>query len=149
MLYFRIGETGFINNAIKRCIEFLKDPMFPKEGGTVDVGEGMRCIVSQYITLPESDSIWEAHRKYADVHCVLEGEEIIRIAHTNQSVVGEYHEENDYLEVGSQASAEIRLNRGSALCLLPNDAHQVKLQVHEGIGEQVTKVVFKIPLELF
>ena len=101
------------------------------------------------MTLPSEHAVWEAHKRFVDVHCVLEGEERIRIAHTLQSRTGDYHEQEDYLEVEGQASVDVWMRKGSILCLFPNDAHQPKVQVHEGDEVVVRKAVFKIPLVLF
>lgn len=149
MIYFEIGNEDLKIPVLQKCIAFLYSEYFPKNGGVVEIGDGIRCIVSQYTTLPEEAALWEAHKKYVDLHYLLAGEEKIRVAYTVQSEVGEYHEEQDYLEVSGMACAEVKLKTGCVLCLFPNDAHQVKLQVCEGQEVLVTKVVFKIPLQLF
>ena len=115
----------------------------------MEIGDGIRCIVNEYFTVPESDAKWEAHKKFIDVHCVLEGEELIRIGHVTQGKAGNYTAEEDFLEVTAEKSVEVILRPGGVLCLFPNDAHQVKLQVLSGRECRVKKVVFKIPVELF
>lgn len=149
MIYYdkMIADTHFL--ALDKCVAFLGSSKMPLGGGTVEIGDGIRCIVSQYVTIPESNAIWEAHKQFIDVHCVLAGEELIRIAHVTQGKAGEYSAEEDFLEVAAEKSAEVILRPGGVLCLLPNDAHQVKLQAVPGRECQVKKVVFKIPVELF
>lgn len=149
MIYFEVGKEDLKIAVLQKCIDFLDSEYFPKDGGAVELGNGIRCIVSQYTTLPEETALWEAHKKYVDLHYLLEGEEKIRVAFTSQSEAGEYHEEDDYLELNGKAWGDIYLKTGCALCLFPNDAHQVKVQLYEGQEISVTKVVFKIPLELF
>ncbi|MBE5866577.1 MAG: DUF386 family protein [Lachnospiraceae bacterium] len=149
MMFFHEKEAGEQTGAIQKCMAFLHSDTFPTEGGAAEVGSGIRCIVSKYTTLPEKDASWEAHKQYVDLHCILSGEEKIRILYTSQGKLGKYHAETDYQEVEGEAMAEVVLKEGFALCLFPCDAHQVKLQVRAGEATAVTKVVFKVPVELF
>lgn len=151
MIYLEAGKEDFQIEALQRCISFLHSVNFPKEGGTAELGDGIRCIVNRYTTMSTEVALWEAHKQYVDVHCVLSGEEIIRVVHTSQGKVGVYHADQDYLEVDGKdcVGVDVRMKKNSVLCLFPNDAHQVKVQVCEGKAELVTKVVFKIPIELF
>lgn len=149
MLYFQFREEDISIAVLKRCVEFLESARFPKGEGTAEVGDGIVCIVSRYTTLPDESAFWEAHKRFVDVHCVLEGEERIRVAHTQQSKTGDYHKQQDYLEVEGQTAVDIWMKKGSVLCLFPNDAHQTKVSAHEGDESEVRKAVFKIPLALF
>ena len=149
MIFFHEKEAGEQADAIQKCMAFLHSDTFSTEGGTAEVSSGIRCIVSEYTTQPEKDAFWEAHKQYVDLHYILSGEEKIRILHTSQGKLGKYHTETDYQEVEGKAMAEVVLNKGFALCLFPSDAHQVKLQAHSGEAMAVTKVVFKIPVDLF
>lgn len=149
MILFHQNESGAQPDAIQKCIDFLHSNRLPAEGKTAEVGNRIRCIVSEYTTLSENSASWEAHKQYVDLHCILSGEEKIRIFHTSQGQLGKYHMESDYQEIEGEAMAEIVLKKGFALCLFPSDAHQVKLQVRVGEELTVTKVVFKIPVELF
>ncbi len=149
MVLFEENIMDFKNEVISKCIDFLHSELLPNDGGMVEIGEGIRCSVSQYKTLPEVDVVWEAHKKYVDLHYVLCGEEIIRVTHTSQGKAGRYNEEEDFMCVEAAASVEVIMRKGTVLCLFPNDAHKVKIQL-QGHGEcSVTKVVFKIPVELF
>lgn len=142
-----MADTHF--QILDRCVSFLESSKLPLEGGMVEIGDGIRCIVSEYVTIPEFLAKWEAHKQYIDVHCILEGEELIRIAHVTKGKAGKYSVEEDFLEVTAEKSVDIFLRQGGILCLFPNDAHQVKLQVTPGENCLVKKVVFKIPVELF
>ena len=149
MFYFQIGMEDVRINIFQKCLSFLENVQLPKAGETLEIGNGIRCTISHFSTTSAQNASWEAHKKYIDLHCVLAGAEKIRIAPTMHSKIGTYHEEQDYLELNGIASSEIVLRPGFALCLFPNDAHQVKLQVCEGDETAVTKAVFKIPLTLF
>lgn len=142
-----IADTHY--QVLDKCVTFLETSKFPFESGSVEIGDGIRCIASEYVTIPESNAKWEAHKQFIDVHCVLEGEELIRIAHVTQGKAGDYSTVEDFLEVSAEKSVEVILRPGGVLCLFPNDAHQVKLQAVSGRECRVKKVVFKIPVKLF
>ena len=149
MYLFHGTESCLPAAVLQKCIDFLHSDELPDIGEKAEMNDGIYCIVNQYMTVIENESFWEAHRKYVDVHCVLKGEEKIRVACTEQGKLGKYYPEMDYQEVEGEAIAELILREGFLLCLFPNDAHQVKLQVCNGEEKNVTKVVFKIPMELF
>ena len=129
MYFFHETESRLPAEVLQKCIDFLHSKELPGIGEKAEMDNGIRCIVSQYVTVPERESFWEAHKKYVDLHCVLKGEEKIRVAYTTQGKLGEYHPETDYQEVEGEAIAELVLREGFLLCLFPNDAHQVKVQV--------------------
>ena len=148
MIFYDKTVADMHFNVLDKCIAFLESSQLPV-GAVEELGDGIRCIVNAYTTIPESEAIWEAHKKFIDVHCVLEGEERIGIAHVTQGQAGNYSFEQDFLEVTAEKSAEVILKPGGILCLFPNDAHQVKLQAVSGKTTLIKKVVFKIPVELF
>ena len=148
MIYFEEGNMELQLDAVQKCINFLHSSERPEIGKSAEIGDGIRCIVSRYDTKEESEAMWEAHRKYIDMHCVLEGEEKICVASTSQCVVGSFCEEKDYLSVEGVAIAQVMIKPRMAVCLFPNDAHQAKVMVQPGKPVTVTKVVFKIPVVL-
>ena len=119
-------------DSLKRCLDFLKEGKLPDAGSLVEIGDGIRCIVNQYETAKEEEAIWEAHRKYIDLHYVLSGEEQIGVAPTGKCETGTYFVDQDYLEVKAVPTDEsilrILLKPGAVLCLSPDDAHQVGVQ---------------------
>lgn len=151
MIFFEIGsgQPDCRMAALKKCMAFLQSADFAKTDRSVpvDIGEGISCTVSRYETVREEAGVWEAHRRYADLQCVLSGEEKIGIAQTDQSRITDYLEERDFLSLEGEATAWVTLKPGMALCLFPNDAHMVKIQTKDSAF--VTKAVFKIPISLF
>lgn len=151
MIFYEIqsGRAGSGSAIIKKCTDFLHGPELPGAGCSVSVGAGITCTVSRYETVKEEDAVWEAHRNYVDLQCVLSGEEKIGIALTDQSRTGNYQEERDFLPLEGEAAAWVVLKPGTALCLFPNDAHRVKMRTEPDKPVLITKAVFKIPLRLF
>lgn len=150
MMFFEIREGAVYHQAIATCLTFLKSALFTTEMDGISVGQqGITCSVSQYSTRRKENIGWEAHKRFVDLHCVLMGREKIQVASTAQSEIGLYHADKDDLEIIGNAMAEVCLQPGFALCLFPNDAHRVRIQINDGIPETVKKAVFKIPVERF
>lgn len=151
MIFFEIGSNQPDSRlaAFKKCTAFLQSTDFSKMDFSVPVyiREGISCTVSRYETVREEAGVWEAHRRYVDLQCVLSGEEKIGITQTGQSRITDYLEERDFLSLEGEATAWVTLKPGMALCLFPNDAHMAKIQAKGPAF--VTKAVFKISISLF
>lgn len=149
MLLYQIGSSDLDIPVLRQCLTFLSSHDMSKMCGVHEVGNGIHCIISNHNTMSERDAIWEAHKKYVDVHCLISGQERIRVAPTEKAQVGTYSDSEDYLEVVATAQCDIVMEPGTVLCLFPNDAHQVKVNVFPDKCNAVKKAIFKIPLECF
>lgn len=99
----------------------------------------------EYETRDASECLWEAHRRNLDVHCILEGEELIHIADIAHAVVTkEYDEEGDYALFDAKKEQTILLKEGMFLVLYPNEVHQTSVAVNT--AQSLKKIVFKIAL---
>ena len=78
----------------------------------------------EYETLPEEETIFEAHEKYADIHMMISGEE------------------NDYVLGNGPTENYVTLKPGAALIVFPEDAHKVKIMADS--AEHVRKAVGKV-----
>lgn len=148
MLYFSSEEKVDIL-PLRKCLDFLRSEKLPEAGKRVDLKDGIYCVGGSYETLPESEAVWEGHKKYVDLHCVLTGQEKIGIVNSSLCQAGPYHHEDDFYLAEAKAQMWVEMNPGNALCLFPEDVHQVKVRTQMDVPEHVTKVVFKIPVELF
>ena len=93
-----------------------------------------------YETLPLADTFFEAHRRYLDVHLMMEGEERVEIASPGGLELFEH--KDDFYAYRGHAEQSLILRPGSFLVVFPEDAHRIKIQVN---GPQtVSKVVFKV-----
>ncbi len=147
MLYLSSENTDIL--PLRKCLQFLQCAQLPSPGSTVELGDGIRCIGGSYETLPETEAVWEAHKKFVDLHCVLCGEEKIGIAHVDKCKAGAYNEKEDFYLAQAEAENWVTMKQGVALCLFPEDVHQVKVRTEPLKPERIDKVVFKIPVELF
>ncbi|NCB33135.1 MAG: DUF386 domain-containing protein [Erysipelotrichia bacterium] len=97
-------------------------------------------------TKPKSECIFEAHRKYADIHCILSGtEEIIVSDISDLSIVKPYSEESDVGFYKGMHGTACILNPGDFLVCFPQDAHKVAIAA-DGNCREVIKAVGKIKI---
>lgn len=96
-------------------------------GGKIALcGDDAFLLLNTYKTHPSSDAVMEAHRAYADVMVMVEGEEKILVKDTAclKNVTKPYSPEAEALLAEADADAsEIILTAGHFIVLLPQDAH--------------------------
>lgn len=97
-----------------------------------------------YETVPAEESFFEAHRKYLDIHIMMEGSEGVEIA--PPEVLSEFDrvEVNDFYAYRGEGDYKLILSPGDFLVVFPSDAHRIKMQV-DG-PRTVSKVVFKVKI---
>ena len=87
----------------------------------------------------------EYHKKYADIHIVLEGEEIIGYTSFEDCVETKaYNNEKDIAFVKGENQAEVLLNGKNFALFFPEEVHLPLLKVGE--IKEIKKVVFKIEI---
>lgn len=90
---------------------------------------------------------FEAHRRYADIQAVLDGQERICIHPTDQlALETAYDEERDllFLTTPDEPTTDLVMRPGSFAFLLPQDAHMPMVALKA--PSSVKKVVVKIAL---
>ena len=144
------NNQGDENEIIKICFASL----LHNGGASVPEGkyfvgkDGIFFCVSEYTTRSVENSKWEAHKEYADLQVVLNGEEHILISDIDTMETGAYHEESDYLECKGEPMHTLKLNENICVLLMPEDAHMPGISVGNN-PKAVKKVVFKIPIGYF
>lgn len=103
------------------------------------------AIISQ-LEKPE-EFFFEAHRKYVDLHYVIEGTQRMWVADTSQMEFISYIEEKDFVKVVGEHQVEILQTPGTAIAVFPEDAHALDPEYLP--KKEVKKIIFKIPLFLF
>lgn len=88
----------------------------------------------------------EAHRRYADIQLVTEGQEGMEYAPVDAlSVKTEYNEEQDVAFYENSESAQmLEVSAGEYVLFLPEDAHKPNCAI--GCGEKSKKLVIKVQL---
>lgn len=98
-----------------------------------------------YTTMPEAETAFEAHRRYLDIHLVVEGEELIGIAPIGTMTVTGEDVENDGIDCTGETEAWLPMAPGKVLIAFPEDAHRVKVQKNDPC--HVEKAVVKVLIE--
>ena len=114
---------------------------FEKGSYKIDGNEIFVNIVG-YETCEKEDRFWEAHKKYIDVHLLLEGSEKIALNFIENLEQKEYEEESDFLPLEGEPNSYVELKKGDFLVCYPEDAHMTALKVKE--KENIKKAIFKV-----
>lgn len=108
--------------------------------------ETFKIIPQEFTVKNIEDSNFENHKKFIDVHYILEGEEIVMIEDINHlEEVTDYNSKEDYqLYKSHTAKNQVRLRKGDILILFPGEAHKTGGIIEE--ASTIKKVVYKIPV---
>lgn len=140
MVYDRLENLGRYSLDLK----FISDSMqsVPFGNGKFEIErERVFGIDLEYVTSGAEEGVWEAHRKYIDIHVLFYGEELIYV-----SDIESMRPENDYVDdyqffLGKKEHV-IHFRPGSFLILFPNEVHKTSIFVND--REMVRKRVFKL-----
>ena len=108
-------------------------------------GDLVYCTRFTYETIPQEESFFEAHRRYLDIHIMVEGEERVDVNRTEDLVLTEAQEGNDFYAYQGESWHSTVLKPGEFLVVFPGDAHRIKVQV-DG-PKTVSKAVFKVCID--
>ncbi|MGY3724883.1 YhcH/YjgK/YiaL family protein [Granulicatella balaenopterae] len=96
---------------------------------------------------PEKDCIYESHKKFLDVHYILEGVEGIATAHPDALFVKDaYQEDKDIAFYTGNENGRYYLEPGDFLICWPSDAHKVAMMKDQ--PTHIKKIVVKISVDL-
>ena len=104
------------------------------------------CNPVSLTTKPEEQCIYEAHRRYIDLHYTVSGTERIATADTYSLTVSTpYDQQKDIGFLTGEADGCYDVKPGQFLVCFPNDAHKVAMMTEAPAA--VSKVVFKIAVK--
>ena len=135
------GAHPVLDAALSMLEERARAPFV--EGRTAISGTDLSLIASNARGKEPGDARLEAHRRYIDLHLLLEGEEAIGWKPTEECAltVTPYDAERDIMFFGDRPLVWLPLAPGSFAVFYPGDAHAP--MVSDGV---VRKLVFKIAL---
>ena len=111
----------------------------------VDIVPGqVWCTKFTYETIPDSESFFEAHEKFLDIHLMLSGCERVEIASPKALTQFDSQPENDFYAYRGEGAHKLVLSPGDFLVVWPDDAHKIKMMLER--PETVTKAVFKVKI---
>lgn len=137
-----------LNKNLDKAIDFIIDKKYLNANFGKNLIEG-KSIYFDYpekvMTRENKDIESEYHKKYADIHIVLEGEEIIGYTSFEDCVETKaYNSEKDIAFVKGENQAEVLLNGKNFALFFPEEVHLPLLKVGE--IKEIKKVVFKIEI---
>lgn len=140
-------QYAALNERINKVFEAAKNyttDNFVKGRVNID-GDTIYMNFAEYETKNKADAIAEAHKKYIDVMCMIEGTETIYVKNTEKlsNITSEYTEENEALLADlDDDMTPIRLEAGSFVILFPQDAHAPGCVADN--SQKVKKIIGKV-----
>jgi biofilm protein TabA len=97
-----------------------------------------------YLSKKREECFFESHKKYIDFQFIVDGEEVLEVAHTDDLDISEvYNEAKDFIKYkDKKANSSIILRKGELAIFYPEDAHMPCIKVQE--PSKVLKVVIKV-----
>lgn len=116
-LYYGLSEN------IKTTLEFLKNYTGKAdEKADIPVADGIMVKCRPYMTKPESECSFEAHKRDIDIHFVVSGDEKIGYADISTLKVIDVNEEKDMIYLEGEGD-NVYLGEGDFMITFPQDAH--------------------------
>ena len=147
MIYSKFSYNSFETDYLKKIDEFIKNNDLTKlERGKHEIdGDNLFVNVTEYATTNEDNRVWEAHKKYVDVHVMIEGRECLYHTFIENAEIGKYNEDTDYLEIPSVSvvMTEINLDPGEYLVFDTADVHKTAIMIDD-LTKDVKKAIFKV-----
>ncbi len=139
-----LEEYLFLEERIKECFEYVKsNELVSYEIGRYEIdGERFFVNIVEYTTTNPEERFWEAHRKYLDVHVMLEGTEQIDMNFIQNMDVKEFIEKDDFLPMDGDKNSSVILRDGDFLICYPSDGHRTA--VAAAGPEKIKKAIFKV-----
>ena len=123
--------------------DFLANPI--KEGRIDIDGDNLWCNVASYTVNPDNPLKYEAHREYADVQVMVDGEEVFGWANTKECNITEDFEEGcDIAFMDAPNGQFFELRKGYFAVFFPEDAHAPCRKSEN--ADTAHKLVFKVKL---
>lgn len=145
MIFAKLSDAADyrgIHPRLDRVIDCLNEEFLRRVGTETQKLEDELLYVTRfdYETIPLEEAFFEAHKKYLDVHLMLDGQERVDISHPDTLAL--FDHKDDFYAYRGEAEQTLILTPGSFLVVFPGDAHRIKVQVKG--PETVSKVVFKL-----
>jgi YhcH/YjgK/YiaL family protein len=114
--------------------------------GNYEIDEkNIYAFISSYKTKLEAEGKFEAHRKYIDIQCIINGTEVIGFESSDKvKLIEDYKDGNDicFYELNKDYD-KIVLNKGEFVIITTDELHAPNMSLND-ISADVKKVVVKI-----
>ena len=147
MIFGNINHEKTYSNLDKdiiRCFEYAKSNNLLDYGkGSYEIdGKDIFVNIVEYETCKKEDRFWEAHKKYIDIHLMLDGCERIDLNFIENLDQKEYEEEGDFLPLEGKNNSYVDLEKGDFLVCFPEDAHMTAIEIDK--PKKIKKAIFKV-----
>lgn len=134
-----------LSDRIKKGLQYLENnDLTNVENGNYELdGKNLFVSVQDYISKPESEGKFEAHKKYIDIQYIVKGQERLGFGNIDDfNLVTPYDEEKD-IEFLAGHGDFAAAKQGYFLIFTPQDAHmpQICLDKPEYVKKAVVKVL--------
>ena len=132
---------------IKLCKQFIEqNNLETMECGSYKIdSDNVFVNIFCYNSNNPSERIWEAHKKYIDLHYVINGREIVWIDDISNMQIGAYDEDNDYLALEGNPTQTYVLEKGDFCLCLAFEGHKTGIKIKD--VTEIKKAVFKIKID--
>lgn len=142
-----IEQYKNINENLDTAIDYiLNNNLNELKKGTNTI-DGNKVFINRfsYTGADEKECIFEGHKKYIDIHIVLDGMEKLGYNDiSNLTAVTEYDEETDFVKYEGKVNTYCNLDNKMFCITFPEDIHMPKIKVNEQMIEKaVCKVLIK------
>ena len=129
----------------KIVMDYLKKGDFEGTEGTFYIDNNIKVIKSDIAAVKEFDiNNYEAHKKFIDVHFVLDGVEEMYVAPIDSfTVVKEYNPDKDVMFGRCDYGQKVILRKGDYCVTYPEDAHRPAC----GHGNHLVKFCVKVAVK--
>lgn len=137
----------FLPEKIKQCFVYFQQHDLSEyaQGSHKINGDEFFVNIENYTTVERKERFWEGHRKYIDVHMMIDGTEIIDTNFTANMQVESYDESRDFVAMQGEYNASVELrNKGDFIICYPEDAHRTAIICDK--ANKLKKAIFKIKL---
>ena len=94
-------KYDFLTEKIKACFTYVKEhDLTTYEKGSYKInGDEFFVNIENYATVKREERFWEAHKKYIDVHMIIEGKESIDVSFCDDMQIKSFDENRDFVEL--------------------------------------------------
>jgi len=108
-------------------------------------GQAMYAVVDEYVTRPQDQGQWEAHRRYWDVQLVVSGVERMGYANIRNMTVAQPYDAACDAEFFDGAGSFLTVHAGMFAVFAPHDVHMPGIA--DGAPGPVRKIVVKVAMD--
>lgn len=139
-------EFEYLEDGIKKCLEYANShDLLSYEKGRYEIdGQKLFVNIVEYTTTSAQERFWEAHKKYLDLHLMLDGSEQIDLNFIQNMSLKDFVDEDDFLPMDGDKNSSVILKAGDFLICYPSDGHRTAVAV-DG-PEKIKKAIFKVQI---